>query len=138
LTGILAEIALAEVPSDLLALARTAQRHAYAPYSGFQVGAALRSDDGRTFAGANVENGAYGMGRCAEQSAVQALVSAGGRHFDALVVVSDAVPAASPCGGCRQVLVEFAPDATVYLVGGERAWRTSVQALLPYAFRLER
>lgn len=132
------EIAIDAVPGDLLALARMAQRHAYAPYSRFQVGAALRADDGRTFTGANVENAAFGMGRCAEQSAVQALVSAGGRAFDALVVVSDADPAASPCGGCRQVLVEFAPRATIYLVGGARAWRTRVDALLPHAFQLPR
>jgi cytidine deaminase len=130
------EIALALVPDDLLAAAWAAHANAYAPYSGFRVGAALRAADGRRFAGANVENAAYGMGRCAEQSAVQALVSSGGRSFDAVVVVSEADPAASPCGGCRQVLAEFAPEATVYVVNRQRAWRTSVAALLPDAFTL--
>jgi cytidine deaminase len=124
------------VPSDLLAAARAAWVHAYAPYSGFSVGAALRDGEGRVHAGANVENASYGLGRCAEQSAVQAMASAGGRAVAEVVVVADTDPPATPCGACRQVLHEFGPEATVYLVNAAGAWRTRVDALLPAGFRL--
>jgi len=133
---LLASIDPALVPPDLLAAARAARDHAYAPYSGFQVGAALRDGEGRVHAGANVENASYGLGRCAEQSAVQAMASAGGRAIAEVVVVADADPPATPCGACRQVLHEFGPEATVYLVNAAGAWRTRVDALLPAGFRL--
>lgn len=125
-------------PAALVAAARAAWRHAYAPYSGFRVGAALRAVDGRVFAGANVENASYGLARCAEQSAVQAMASAGVRGFDAVVVVTDHDPPAAPCGACRQVLVEFASDAPVWLMNldGSVVVATSVAALLPGAFHL--
>ena len=103
-------------PSDLLEAAKTAHQNAYAPYSGFHVGAALRSSSGHIHAGANVENASYGLGRCAEQSAVQALATAGERTFNEVVVYTTAEEPASPCGACRQVLFEFAAAATVYLV----------------------
>jgi cytidine deaminase len=125
-------------PADLLAAARAAHAHAYAPYSGFRVGAALRADDGAIVAGSNVENASFGLSRCAEQSAVQALATAGGRHFSELVVFTHAHPPASPCGACRQILFEFAPDATVYLVNDAGACETrSVADLLPLGFRLK-
>ncbi len=125
-------------PAALVAAATRAWQQAYAPYSGFRVGAALLADDGRIYAGANVENASYGLSRCAEQSAVQAMASAGARGFESLVVVTDTDPPASPCGACRQVLHEFAPQAEVWLVrlGGEAQLRTSVDALLPGAFDL--
>ena len=124
-------------PSDLLEAAKTAHQNAYAPYSGFHVGAALRSSSGHIYAGANVENASYGLGRCAEQSAVQALATAGERTFSEVVVYTTAEEPASPCGACRQVLFEFAADATVYLVndrGVVRQW--TVGELLPGGFRL--
>lgn len=127
------------VPADLLVAAKTAFRHAYAPYSNFKVGAALRGESGAVYAGANVENASYGLGRCAEQSAVQALASAGERHFDSGVVYTEADRPATPCGACRQVLLEFAPDAELFFVnhlGGVK--RYTVRDLLPDAFRLER
>jgi cytidine deaminase len=127
---------LAEVPADLLAAARAAWRDAYAPYSGFHVGAALRDGEGRVHAGANVENASYGLSRCAEQSAIQAMASAGGRAFGVVVVVAAADPPATPCGACRQVLHEFGPGADVYLVNDDGAWRTTVAALLPAGFEL--
>jgi cytidine deaminase len=127
------------VPTDpeLLAAARQAFANAYAPYSAFQVGAALRGRDGRIYAGANVENASYGLGRCAEQSAVQAMASAGEREFTALVVYTEASPPASPCGACRQVLFEFSPEASVVCVNaeGERVSGT-VADFLPHGFRL--
>jgi cytidine deaminase len=135
-TGALEPIPLAEVPADLLAAARGAHARAYAPYSGFHVGAALRDAEGRLHAGANVENASYGLSRCAEQSAIQAMASAGGRAFAVIVVVASADPPATPCGACRQVLHEFGPGADVYLVNDGGAWRTTVAALLPAGFQL--
>jgi len=124
-------------PADLLRAAQAAFANAYAPYSGFRVGAALRDEHGVVRAGANVENSSFGLTRCAEQSAVQAMASAGARSFAEIVVFTEASPPATPCGACRQVLFEFAPDATVYLVNdaGEVAV-TRVAALLPGGFRL--
>lgn len=125
------------VPDDLLAAARAAHANAYAPYSGFRVGAALRGDDGRIYAGANVENASYGLSRCGEQSAVQAMASAGVRGFSEALVYTEVDHPASPCGACRQVLMEFGPEARVTLVnhrGDARSLR--VDELLPDAFRL--
>ena len=124
-------------PEDLLEAAKTAHQNAYAPYSGFHVGAALRAESGKVYAGANIENASYGLGRCAEQSAVQAMASAGERAFSEIVVYTTAPEPSSPCGACRQVLFEFAEDAAVYLVndrGVVRSW--TVKGLLPGGFRL--
>lgn len=126
-------------PADLLQAARRAFEHAYAPYSGFAVGAALRSASGAIYPGSNVENNSFGLTRCAEQSAVQAMVTAGERAFSEIVVISDAEEPASPCGACRQVLLEFAPDALVHFVtlAGDTRQMT-VRELLPSGFALER
>ncbi len=124
-------------PADLLGAAKTAHENAYAPYSGFHVGAALRAASGRVYAGANIENASYGLGRCAEQSAIQAMASAGERHFSEIVVYTTAPEPASPCGACRQVLFEFAEDAVVYLVNDRATVRRYlVRELLPGGFRL--
>jgi cytidine deaminase len=126
-----------QVPHDLLSAAKRAHANAYAPYSGFHVGAALRAESGTVYAGANIENASYGLGRCAEQSAVQAMASAGERSFSEVVVYTTAADPASPCGACRQVLFEFAQDADVFLVNDQgvvRPW--TVAELLPGAFKL--
>jgi cytidine deaminase len=124
-------------PPDLVEAAWRAHGNAYVPYSRFPVGAALRTGDGAVHAGANVENASYGLGRCAEQSAVQAMASAGGRRVVEVVVVSDAAPPASPCGACRQVLFEFGPDARVWMLGPAGETRVAtVRELLPLAFEL--
>lgn len=123
---------------DLLAKAREAWRHAYAPYSGFHVGAALRSGNGAVFSGANIENASYGLARCAEQSAIQAMASTGERSFTEIVVYTEADQPAPPCGACRQILFEFSNDALVHLVnhtGVTHSFR--VGDLLPHAFVLE-
>jgi cytidine deaminase len=115
--------------------ARAVAQNAYAPYSKFRVGAALETNDGRVFTGANVENASYGLGRCAEQSAIQAMASAGARHFKRIHVYSESSPPASPCGACRQVLYEFGPDAVVECsnhMGDTRSY--TVRELLPGAF----
>jgi cytidine deaminase len=108
---------------------------AYAPYSDFRVGAALRSPDGNIFVGCNVENSAYPAGICAERSALAAAIAAGARQFDTLVIVTEAEEATPPCGMCRQALVEFAPRLAIvsYTIhGAEAEW--SLATLLPHPF----
>lgn len=97
---------------ELVAAARAARNRAYAPYSGFAVGAALLDEQGRIHAGCNVENAAYPQSQCAEASAIGNLIVAGGRQIVAAVVVGVAPEPLTPCGGCRQKLREFATGAT--------------------------
>jgi homotetrameric cytidine deaminase len=128
--------AVGEPDPELLALAREAVGRAYAPYSDFPVGAALRTTDGRRYAGANVENAAYPQGQCAEASAIGALVAGGGGRIAEVVVAAPSAELCSPCGGCRQRLREFAPDdAPIHLVDLDRVRRTtSLGELLPLSF----
>lgn len=122
---------------QLLAGAKAAFKQAYAPYSKFRVGAALRTPDGQVYFGANVENSSFGLTRCAEQSAVQALATAGGREFTDIVVYTEASPPATPCGACRQVLFEFSPDARVVCTNAEGEVISGlVRDFLPHGFRL--
>lgn len=123
--------------AELAGVAERAMSTAYAPYSGFPVGAALGATDGRVFAGCNVENAAYGVGTCAERVALGAAISAGARSFDLLVIRTGSDAPSPPCGACRQALAEFAPDLTIESYGraGPPArWR--LDELLPHAFRL--
>ena len=124
-----------ETARSLLDRAREARRNAYAPYSEFHVGAALLAQDGRVFTGVNVENVSYGLGNCAERVAVGRAVSEGAREFTAIAVVGpeDDV-SCSPCGACRQVMHEFAPEMVLVTPdpSGFRAER--VADLLPGAF----
>jgi cytidine deaminase len=122
---------------DLIKQARAARARAYAPYSRYLVGAAVRADNGRIYIGANVENASYGLSLCAERNAVMAAVLDGARAIEAVAVATDSSPPAAPCGGCRQTIAEFAADdAPVVLVNGagERV-DTTLGALLPRAFR---
>ena len=118
----------------LVEAARAVREQAYAPYSGFAVGAALLAE-GRVFTGVNVENASYPISVCAERNAVAAMVAAGGRRVDAVAVVTDGAAPTPPCGGCRQCLWEFGPEAVVLAVTlkGERA-RWPLAELLPHAF----
>lgn len=119
----------------LVDAARSARERAYAPYSRYRVGAALLAASGRVYTGCNIENAAYGATMCAERVALFKAVSEGEREFLALAVVAEGEEAASPCGACRQVLHEFAPDLTLYLAGpGERVERLSLRSLFPRAF----
>lgn len=121
--------------AELVGKAVEARREAYAPYSGFAVGAAILTEDGRIFTGCNVENASYGLTICAERVALFTAVAAGARRFRALAVACGKEPC-SPCGACRQVLYEFAPDLLVIMADGDgQAWRTARLAeLLPQGF----
>lgn len=121
----------------LIAAARAARANAYAPYSGFPVGAAVLMEDGSIHAAANVENCIPALSVCAERNAISAAASAGLRRPQAVAVVADMSPPARPCGLCRQTLSEFADDLPILVVNaqGERE-ETSLSELLPQRFTL--
>lgn len=98
---------------DLLDAARQVRDRAYAPYSRFAVGAALRGRSGRTYVGCNVENLSFGLTICAERAALCSALAAGEREFEAIAIVADSRHPVTPCGACRQVLAEFAPNLAV-------------------------
>ena len=124
--------------TDLSARARAVARNAYAPASSFRVGVALRATDGQVFVGCNVENASFGLTVCAERHAVGAAVAAGVRSFDAMVVYTPGSAPGYPCGACRQVLAEFAPDLDIALIGdGGDVVHTSLTDLLPHTFRFD-
>lgn len=126
--------------AKLVAAARAVRKRAHAPYSKFQVGAAVLDERGRVHVGCNVENASYGLTICAERNAVAAAVTAGARKVRAVAVVTPTRPAGTPCGACRQVLAEFAGDDTPVLLAGPTgaAESTTLGALLPRSFRLRK
>ena len=118
--------------ADLIAAAWEAREKAYAPYSNFQVGAALLASDGQVFPGCNVENISYGLTNCAERVAIGAAVAQGVRNFEKVAVVADTVEPISPCGACRQVLAEFGVK-TIILANRAGSVEFSMEELLPRA-----
>jgi cytidine deaminase len=121
--------------SDLARVARLARRRAIAPFSGFKVGAALRTRAGEIVTGCNVENASYGLTLCAERVAVFKAVSEGLAHFDAIAVVADSRRLTPPCGACRQILWEFCGDVWVHIEDLRGHARTvRVSELLPMPF----
>ncbi len=118
----------------LIEMAKRARENAYAPYSNFKVGAALLTEDGEIFTGANVENASYGLSICAERVAVFKAVSEGKRKFKAIAVVADTEKPTPPCGACRQVLAEFGDIEVIManLKGDVKVMKLS--ELLPEAF----
>ena len=123
--------------TTLLTAARTAATRAYAPYSGFPVGAAALTADGTVVPGCNVENASYGLTVCAERVAVWGAVAAGHRTVRAVAVVAPKARGATPCGACRQVLNEFAPphgDLIVVLEGEDGPEQVPLADLLPRSF----
>jgi cytidine deaminase len=125
--------------SQLIKAALAARLRAYAPYSRFRVGAALLTDDGKTFSGCNVENASYGLTVCAERVAVANAICAGKKKFTAIAIAADGKSAlVSPCGACRQVLAEFAPNLRVILVSArnpKQVEELKLSDLLPRLFR---
>ena len=122
-----------EITGTLIESARGVMAHAYAPYSGFRVGAAVLAG-GRIFSGCNVENASYGLTICAERAAVFAAVTAGERRIEAVAVVTDDAQTIAPCGACRQVLNEFGPGMTVIMAAGGDTVVRPLSELLPLAF----
>ena len=116
---------------SLITAAIAARLRAYAPYSQFQVGAALLAADGRVFTGCNVENLSYGLTICAERNAVFAAVAAGVKEFTAIAIVADTREPISPCGACRQVMAEFGDFAIVSSNLEGRTFESTVATLLP-------
>lgn len=123
---------------SLVDLANTARQRAYAPYSKYHVGAALRTKTGRIFTGVNIENAAYPHTMCAERVAIFKAVSEGEKEFEVIAVATD--NGGSPCGGCRQVLAEFGLDTIVLIANGagELMKEMTVKELLPEAFTPEK
>jgi cytidine deaminase len=122
---------------ELVAEARAAAERAYAPYSGYRVGAVVVDEDGRHFAGVNVENAAYGATVCAEAGAIACAVAAGARRLDTVAVACiDADESGFPCGNCRQLMLEFGVKRVV-VAGPCGPIDLTLEDLLPYPFRLE-
>jgi homotetrameric cytidine deaminase len=125
---------LLDGPERLIDAADAVMRNAYAPFSKFKVGAALRTPAGAIYSGANVENDSYPQGWCAEASAIGALIAAGETEIAAVAVVAERMDVCPPCGGCRQKLAQFAKPATPVYLG--RSKTTTMAELLPLAFEL--
>lgn len=123
-----------DVRSSLIQLALEMRQRAYCPYSGYQVGAALLTEDGALYGGCNVENASYGGTICAERTALVKAISEGARRFSALAVAT--ANGGTPCGICRQFLYEFAPDLHIILVdsSGAVCAEHCLRDLLPYGF----
>jgi cytidine deaminase, homotetrameric len=121
---------------ELFSAARAIQERAYAPYSGFKVGAAIATPDGRVFSGCNVENAAYPVGSCAEAGAISAMIAAGESRIVAIVVMGEGENLVTPCGGCRQRIREFAqPDTPIHVAGPDGIRESfTLDALLPFSF----
>jgi len=124
--------------TNLIAAARDAREHSYAPYSHFQVGAAVLLEDGSISAGTNIENRTYGLTLCAERVAIAAAVARGAGHVQAIAVITDTSPPAAPCGLCLQTMAEFSdPELPILLVNlDEEQIEHKLRDLLPHPFEL--
>ena len=120
------------VDDTLLMLAREAMKNSYSPYSSYPVGAALHCTDGRIFTGCNIENASFGLTNCAERTAMFKAVSEGARGFDVIAIAANTKP--WPCGACRQVLNEFAPDIRVIVTWEDHVEEKNLHELLPESF----
>jgi cytidine deaminase len=127
---------VSDIEPELQRMANDAKANAYAPYSNFPVGAALRTSSGAVFSGCNVENAAFPQGTCAEAGAIAAMALAGERTIDVIVTVCDGDLLSTPCGGCRQKIREFASAGTLIHAAGPDGVRTTytIDQLLPDSF----
>lgn len=121
---------------DLFAAATQAQARAYAPYSRFKVGAAVRGGAGGLFGGCNVENAAFPAGTCAEEAAIAAMIASGERRIAEILVLGEGDALVTPCGACRQRIREFAgPETAIHVAGPDGVRRTfTLEDLLPFSF----
>ena len=121
---------------DLFEAARAAMSFAHAPYSKFPVGAAIRAEDGKIYAGANIENLSFPQGWCAEPTAISHMIMAGNRKIVEMAVIAEKLPLCPPCGGCRQKIAEFATARTpIYLCDETGVKKTmTMDELLPHSF----
>ena len=120
----------------LLNLATKVAENAYAPYSKFHVGAAILADNGKMYAGCNVENVSFPVGICAEAGAIAAMVAGGGKKIAEILIFADSKQLISPCGACRQRILEFAMPQTIVHLANKEGVKQSINAaeLLPYSF----
>lgn len=123
--------------ATLMEQAKAAADKAYAPYSGFRVGAALLCADGTVFAACNVENASYSLSSCAERNAIFQAVCAGHRDFTAIAIYVDSDKIFPPCGACRQVMAEFNPQIKIMYANRSQAITSDLAKLLPEAFTLK-
>ncbi len=121
-------------PEELIAFAQEARKRSYAPYSNFTVGAALETESGEVISGGNVENASYGVGTCAERSAVVRAVAEGHRVFRKIAIAGPEGTPCAPCGACRQFIAEFAPALAVYYTAPGGFVSTTLTDLLPASF----
>jgi len=122
---------------ELGSIAKDASLRAYCPYSKFPVGAAVKAGDGGVFAGCNVENASFGLTVCAERNAIFSAVGAGAREISALVIYTPTRSPVTPCGACRQVLLEFCRNADIVCIcAGEQRLTFTASELLPHGFTL--
>lgn len=124
--------------SRLIDAANRAKVNAYAPYTGFRVGAAVCTDKGEIYSGCNVENASLGLTICAERTAIFKAVSHGERNFQAIAVIADGQDYISPCGACRQVIAEFGDDILVFMVNSKNEYQVAnIKELLPLSFKFK-
>ncbi len=126
-----------DILDNLLDRAKEASVQAYAPYSGYKVGAAVMTSEGKVFSGCNIENASYSMTLCAERTAIFKAVSEGHREFKAIAIYVDSELEFPPCGACRQVMAEFNPQMEVVYANRTNKEYTNLGALLPGAFHLK-
>lgn len=120
---------------ELIEAAKKAREYAYTPYSGFDVGAAIRTKSGKIYTGCNIENASFGATNCAERTALFKAISEGEKEFETIAVVSSANDVTYPCGICRQVMAEHMPNATIVYEDKEgQLVESSVREVLPYMF----
>lgn len=120
---------------DIIAVANGARERSVAPFSNFRVGAAVETEDGKVYTGCNIESASYGLTVCAERVAIWKALSEGERHFTRLAIVADTETLTPPCGTCRQIIWEFARDATIVLANLRGEQETlQMRELLPRAF----
>ena len=124
-----------DIKNKLINAARAVRENAYAPYSGFKVGAAILAEGGNIYAGCNVENASYGLTVCAERNAAAALIAGGDRRPLSIAIVAKEGVTCPPCGACRQVLMEFNPDLEIILESGDKGYEFfKLSEILPLSF----